>query len=356
MMPIRGWRIAFVFLLAACGTPTSEIRGGAAVVDTDAADVDVDVATVDADAAIEDVDATIENVDAATDATDGPQCGQAQCPPLDGYSIACNAQEHCEYANEDPTGWRKWDVWIWIPPGEFQMGSEGEGGAPEEQPVHAVTITTGFYIGKFEIVVEQYEACVSAGGCWPADTSTWDAFGWGTNTSMNDRGDHPQNGLTLERAAIFCAWAAPGGRLPSEAEHEYARTGPVHRVYPWGDIPVPTCGNDTAVFNEVGGPPGFGCGQGGTWPVGSKTAGLAWSGGVDMSGNLWEWCEDDYHPSYVGAPTDGSAWMEPSSEKRVIRGGSFDYPAVHLRSAARHGTWPGAHHAAFGGRCARPAD
>ncbi len=327
-----------------------------ALLDIDVALVDVDIAMVDADVAA--VDADIATVDADVSLGDaaGPLCGQEPCPPLAGYSVACNGQAHCEYTNEDPTGWKKWDVWIWIPPGEFQMGSEGEGGLAEEQPVHAVTFTTGFYIGKYEIVVEQYEACVIAGGCWPADTSTWDAFGWGTNTSAKGRGQHPQNGLTPERAQFFCGWVIPGGRLPTEAEHEYARTGPVHRLYPWGDSPAPTCGNDVAVFNEVGGPAGFGCGQGGTWPVGSKPAGAAWSGGLDMSGNLWEWCEDYYHDSYIGAPSDGSAWMDPATDARVIRGGSFDYVAVHLRSAARHGTWPGSNHAAFGGRCARPAD
>ncbi len=275
-----------------------------------------------------------------------------QCPLLPGYVRTCNPRQRCEYANLDVTGWKKWDVWIWIPPGTFLMGSEGEGGPPEEQPIHAVTFSAGFFIAKFEIVVEQYEACVAAGACFPPDTSMWNGNGWGTNASGNGRADHPQNGLSWQRARDFCAWLVSGGRLPTEAEREYAATGPVHMKYPWGAGPEPTCSNGTAVFNEVGGPGGFGCGTGGTWPVGSKTAGMSWSGGMDMSGNLWEWCEDWYHPGYAGAPADGSAWLDMAENKKVIRGGSFDYPPIHLRSAGRHGTWPEGNHAAFGGRCA----
>jgi len=358
-----------------------------AAVDADAPTVDLDAA-VDVDAEVVDVCpeevGQVEIVDADTSPTDQdvaaevplacdssaecpegqecmaescvPLCGQTVCPPLPGYVVSCNVKQHCEYADSDALGWKVWDVWIWIPPGEFQMGSPGEGGAPEEQPVHVVTIPHGFFIGKYEIVVEQYEACVAAGTCAPADTTSWDGYGWGTNSSENGRSDHPQNGLSWQRARDFCEWVTAGGRLPSEAEQEYARTGPVHMKYPWGDNPFPACDNDTAVFNESGGPAGFGCGQKGTWAAGSKTAGTSWCGGLDMSGNLWEWCEDYYHPSYDGAPADGSAWVQPADSKRVIRGGSFDYPAVHLRSAARHGTWHGGNHAAFGGRCARPAE
>jgi formylglycine-generating enzyme required for sulfatase activity len=278
------------------------------------------------------------------------------CPALPGYDVACNPQQHCEYANKDQAGWKKWDVWIYVPPATFQMGSlpDEAGHEINEGPVHAVTFAEGYLIGKHEVVVAQYEACKAANAkCTAADTTDWPGT-QGTNTSGGGKGEHPQNGLTWQQAKDFCAWVAPGGRLPSEAEWEYAATGPVHLKYPWGNSPDPTCSNNTAVFNEAGGAGGCGCGQGGTWKVGSKTAGAAWSGALDMAGNLWEWNEDWYHNTYTGSPADGSAWVDNGSY-RVERGGCFNDEAVYyMRAAARAWTAPGNRYASVGARCVRP--
>jgi len=112
------------------------------------------------------------------------------CPDLAGYVRTCNLQQHCEYANEDSSGWKKWDVWIWIPPGSFMMGSPDneEGRDIGEGPVHQVTFAKGFLIGKYEIVVEQYAACMGKGACKAAGVvGSEDAGGWGARSLSSQR-------------------------------------------------------------------------------------------------------------------------------------------------------------------------
>jgi len=289
-------------------------------------------------------------------------CGGIECPLLEGYVTTCNAQNHCEYTWWDPSGWRKWDVWIYIAPGSFDM-QHGKSGA------HDVTLSDGFFISKYEIVVEQYEAChVDAPSLCPAPaTGSWDGDGWGPN-EISERPEHPQNGLTFQKAKGFCEWAAPEGRLPYEAEWEYAAGGPQNRKYPWGQKPTPTCENGTAVFggSNAGNLP-WGCytcmtpGCGGTQPVGTRPAGASWCGALGMGGNVSEWCEDCWHedlengPDGVAAPPCwdcGGAVCE--SNWRVVRSGTFksgySYSGTKWRSHAP-ATWASA---AVGARCVRP--
>ena len=276
-------------------------------------------------------------------------------PDIDGaqqnnYITTCNAQNHCEYTNHDTTDWKRWDVWIYVPPDSFSIGSpSSEGGGADERPEHAVTFQTGYFIAKYETTVLAYEACKTAGDCTTPSTADWDGNGWGVNRSSNGRSDHPQNGLKWQQAKDVCAWMTSGGRLPSEAEWESAATGPVHRKYPWGDSD-PTCSNDTASFNDGS---NYGCGSGGTVDVGTKPSGASGVGALDMSGNVWEWCEDWYHSDYTNAPVDGSAWLSPSGTERVTRGGGFANVAANMRCSDRRSTDPITRNAAFGVRCVR---
>ncbi len=277
-------------------------------------------------------------------------CGDVSCPTLSGYTAGCNAAMACEYTPNDSSGWHVWDVWIYVPPGSFSMGSTA--GAPDEKPVHLVTFSKGYFIGKYEIVVAQYEACQTASPCTAPSTADFNGCAeTGLNTSANGRGKHPQNGLKWPQAKAFCGWVAPGGRLPSEAEWEYAAAGKTPREYPWGDTPEPTCTNGTAQFAVAG----CGCGTNMTAIAGDHANGGSTFGVQDMAGNLSEWVEDCWHASYSGAPVDGSSWTDCSDySARVIRGGSITGLASDLRIASRSGDAPTNRNADVGGRCVRP--
>jgi len=276
-------------------------------------------------------------------------CDGVVCPAHpEGWAAVCNVRDHCEYAPADDPLLAE----VWVPPGVMPMGSPG-GEDPrhaDESPVHEVTFAVGFWIGKHEVTVAQYEACPE---CTDPSVADWPGRN-GLNTVANGRSDHPQNGLQWQQAIDYCTWR--GMRLPSAAEWEYAAKGPVHREYPWGDVPEPTCANGTAVFNEAGGEAGYGCGDGGTAPVGSKPAGASWSGALDMSGNLWEWAQDCWHGDYNGAPADGSAWtVDCSGSYRVIRGGGFGDSPESRRAAERNYATPTYWNANIGSRCLSPA-
>ena len=141
--------------------------------------------------------------------------------------------------------------------------------------------------------------------------------------------------MDWEHAVEYCTFA--GGRLPSEAEWEYAaRSGGQDIIYPWGNQEA-TC--DYAVMFGYG--PGiddpYGCGLHHEWPVCSKPAGNTAQGLCDMAGNVWEWLQDCRHDDYVGAPADGSAWEDPPGCYRMERGGGWDYSAYRQRASFRRG-------------------
>jgi len=206
--------------------------------------------------------------------------------------------------------------WVKIPGGTFMMGSDDI--SPSTQPRHKVTIRP-FEMAQTLVTNKQYRACVDAGVCTKADSAGY----WFA-------GDYqPVVGVNWEQAQAFSRWV--GGRLPTEAEWEYAaRSGGREQIYPWGDK-AETC--ERAVIAD--------CGYEPTAPVCSKPAGNTRQGLCDMAGNAWEWVQDRYHDSYDGAPTDGSAWESPAGLLRVFRGGTWDRPAGDARSAFRGRLVPG---------------
>jgi formylglycine-generating enzyme required for sulfatase activity len=212
-------------------------------------------------------------------------------------------------------------------------------GQSDEQPVHWVTVPS-FDMLKTEVTVSQYGDCVAAGACTePGDGSTrnWGDLGYE---------DHPVNYVTWQQAADYCGWA--GGRLPSEAEWEYAARSQGQDIdYPWGSA-APTC-QYAVVMEETS----RGCGTERTWPVCSKQAGNSAQGLCDMVGNVSEWVQDWYQTSHSGAPTDGSPW-EWSAAERCKRGGDLGYSST-LQVTNRSSDDPAVPRGRNGVRCARTA-
>ena len=199
----------------------------------------------------------------------------------------------------------------------------------DEDPQHAVTVP-GFWMGKYEITQAQWLAVM---GSWPG-TAPSSSYGVGdTYPAYYVSWDDAQNFITALNTHIVSSGQGPlTVRLPSEAEWEYAcRAGTATRFY-WGDD-----GDYTQIEN-------YAWYVGNNSPYGTKTVGgkLPNAFGLyDMSGNVWEWCQDWYHSSYSGAPADGSAWESLTGSIRVFRGGDWDYYAGNCRSAYRLGDSPG---------------
>ncbi len=225
-----------------------------------------------------------------------------------------------------------------VPAGSFQMGSPDteRNRYSSEGPVHTVTIGYDFYMGKYEVTQGQWLAVM---GSWPGEEPS-STYGVGADyPAYNVSWDDAQAFITALNAHITATGQGPATlRLPSEAEWEYAcRAGTQTRFHFGDSLGVADmceddglrsqhmwyCGN-----NADYGEPGFG-----NQPVAGKLPNAF--GLCDMHGNVWEWCEDDWHDDYTQAPTDGSTYINLSASARVVRGGNWYGTARSCRSASR---------------------
>jgi len=239
--------------------------------------------------------------------------------------------------------------------GSFMMGSSDSSTWSWcdscEQPVHEITIGYDFYMGKFEVTQAQWQAVM---GSNPAS-----GYGVGPN--------YPVYRISWDVCQDFVTELNKLGqgtfRLPSEAEWEYAcRAGTTTRFY-FGDSD--SCG----VYCEdcaTGVLPGnrsdymwycwnnglYGTPQYGSKPVGGKLPNDFDL--YDMYGNVYEWCEDDWHNGYANAPANGAPWIDsPRGLARVARGGYWDDGAQGCRSSDRNHYTPGFRSEAVGLRLVR---
>jgi formylglycine-generating enzyme required for sulfatase activity len=153
------------------------------------------------------------------------------------------------------------------------------------------------------------------------------------------KGDNlPVERVDWDDATEFCQRlsAATGKdyRLPREAQWEYACRAGTTTPFSYGETISPELANYRATIAYNNGPQGTHRGE--TTEVGILP-GNNW-GLHDMHGNVWEWCEDDWHSDYKGAPSDGNAWLENDrkTSRRLLRGGSwYDFPE-YCRSSVRN--------------------
>jgi formylglycine-generating enzyme required for sulfatase activity/tRNA A-37 threonylcarbamoyl transferase component Bud32 len=206
---------------------------------------------------------------------------------------------------------------LYVPDGEFLMGATDEeaGSIPCERPQHRVVMPC-FYMSKFPITQEQYLAVM------------------GKNPAKFNGERRPVEKVSWHEAMEFCDRLSHQSdkiyRLPTEAEWEYACRAQTTTAFYFGDnihanLVNFSSSNQSGKFKsnlvrretsavDIFPPNNFGL--------------------HDLHGNVWEWCADNYHANYVGAPTDGSVWQS-GSDSRVVRGGAWGCNANACRSAAR---------------------
>lgn len=222
---------------------------------------------------------------------------------------------------------------VLVPAGCFVMGSDDTQledamsmGLPQnladvEKPAEKICFDAPFWIDQYEVTNGQFDQ-YNGQAAMPA---------------VNDDADKPREQVSWYEAKTYCEQR--GGRLPTEAEWEYAARGPAGLIYPWGNEFEP----DNVVFLDNSGKE--------AQPVGSRPDGVSWVGAYDMSGNVWEWTNSLFR-EYPYDATDGREGE--GEENRSIRGGSYQDLDEFLRTPMRS-FWIASADAypSLGFRCAR---
>ncbi|MCC6862683.1 MAG: SUMF1/EgtB/PvdO family nonheme iron enzyme [Bryobacterales bacterium] len=208
-------------------------------------------------------------------------------------------------------------TYVWIPPGEFQMGcspGDSECGG-DEKPARKVKITRGFWLGQTEVTQAAYERVT------------------GANPSDVGGAQHPVESVSWTQARNYCE--AVGGRLPTEAEWEYAARA----------------GNPASRYGQIDAIAWHNSGM--AHQVREKKPNA--KGLYDMLGNVWEWVEDWYEEGYYRTLSSPAVDPKgpPKGTLRVLRGGSWLSPPRQVRASVRYSERPEFWSTHVGFRCAR---
>ncbi|MEM9272750.1 MAG: formylglycine-generating enzyme family protein [Cyanobacteria bacterium P01_F01_bin.143] len=247
---------------------------------------------------------------------------------------------HAKYFTEELGNFVTLDM-IAIPGGKFMMGSPKGEGFDREKPQHEVTVQT-FFMGKYPVTQAQYQQIM------------------GKNPSNFEGGNRPVEQVSWNDAVEFCQRLSKQTgkeyRLPTEAEWEYAcRAGTITPFY-FGETITKDLANYRGTDWEISGkvyPGNYANGPKGQYREKTTAVGIFppnTFGLYDMHGQVWEWCQDDWHENYGGAPIDGRAWISGANNTKVLRDGSWVLNPNNCRSAVRNDLNPEVDLSTFGFR------
>jgi serpin B len=264
---------------------------------------------------------------------------------------------------------------VYAPSGQFEMGSTDaqldqavqacteilgtssgcqRSGFSDEQPAHTVALDA-FWLDQTEVTNAQFAAFLNEQGNQVQEGVSWlepgaghrgQVYGLihevdGVFSPMSGHDDYPVIEVSWYGAAAYCDWA--GGRLPTEAEWEYAARGPDGWVYPWGNDFDGTLLNYRDArfrFQDFDRDTTFDDGNARWAAVGSYPEGASWCGALDMAGNVWEWVNDWWSESYYARSPVENPQGPQSGTVRIGRGGSWYDPRWHTRASFRKGLSP----------------
>lgn len=250
---------------------------------------------------------------------------------------------------------------VYIPAGEFLMGSDAKEAKNSEKPVHNV-YTDAFFMDKYLVTNAQFKAFIDANPQWQVPRWLRNTLflkyrdqdylkDWYTSNYPNGKANHPVKWVSWYAAMAYAQWV--GKRLPTEAEWEKAaRCGVSGQKYPWGNtIHVSSANYDKHV--------------GETTPIDAYPPNK--NGLYDMVGNVAEWCLDEWdsefyvssqsrNPIAGGSISDIIENLRKTRKSRVIRGGSWysSVPEVSVSSRDRLDPWKTASTTGF--RCVKPIE
>jgi len=252
---------------------------------------------------------------------------------------------------------------VYIPAGKFTMGDKAEDALTEcqkfrsdcpldwfkvEEPPRTVELDA-FWIDQTEVTNKMYGLCVDAGICKePTNTSSYTHSSYYGNAEYDN---YPVIYVDWNMAKTYCEWV--DRRLPTEAQWEKAARGPDANIYPWGNTFDGTLVNfcDTNCSLEWANK-SFNDGYADVSPVGSYPSGKSIYGALDMAGNVWEWV-NDWYDVYPGG--DANASRDFGQKYRVVRGGTWYFVNLDVRSVYRGWVAPTGSGSDIGFRCAMSA-